>query len=159
MRSGAEDNMVATFFSSLGMNATVVPTDGETQEVSVSIHQLECEFRVGDVVRRIPTVVGESAQIGNVVKIIDLDKESETKKKRNKRILDEEPDISSQGRYYKRLITEHGGAVRSLEKGDGHKAKAEQFHPHNLYASQMPRLIEVTVLERDTLAEVSQRIY
>ena len=114
---------------------------------------------MGDVIRCILTVVRESAQISNVVKIMDLDKESEAKRKRNKHILDEEPDITSQGRYYKRLLTEHSGAVHGPEKGDGHKAKAEQFHPHNLYASQMPRLIEVTVLERETLAEVSQRIY
>ena len=160
VRGWAEHDMVATFCSSIGAEATVASTDDDTREMYVSIHQLEREFRVGDVVQRIPTVAGESIRVGNVVKVVDMDKESEVKKKRNKRILDEEQDIASQGRYYKRLINEYGGATHGPRKeGDGDRAKAEQFLPHNLYASQMPRLIEVTVLEKDTLTEVSQCIY
>ena len=89
-----------------------------------------------------------------------MDKESEVKKKRNKQILDEEQDIASQGRYYKRLINEYGGVAKRPGQGSGeNRAKAEQFRPHSLYAAQVPRLLEVTILEKSSLTEVSQRIH
>ena len=64
VRGGVEDGMVATFYSSVGTEAVVVPVQGETREISVSIHQLEREFRVHDAVRRVPTVFGEPVRIG-----------------------------------------------------------------------------------------------
>ena len=152
--------MVATFYYSSGTEALVVPIHKEACEISVSVHQLEREFKVGDVVKRIATVVGEPVRIGSVVKIVDLHEESKVKAKRNKRILDEEPDIASQGRYYKRLINEYGGVAKRPGQGSGeNRAKAEQFRPHSLYAAQVPCLLEVTILEKSSLTEVSQRIH
>ena len=152
--------MVAMFYYSSGTEALVVPVHEGEHEISVSVHQLECEFKVGDVVKRIAMVVGKPVHIGSVVKIVDLHEESKVKAKRNKRILDEEPDIASQGRYYKHLINEYSGIVKRPGQGSGeNRAKAEQFRPHSLYAAQVPHLLEVTVLEKSSLTEVSQRIH
>ena len=86
---------------------------------------------------------------------MEMGKESGSKGKGNKRPLDEEPDMGSQERYNKKLIIEYGRALQGPGKEmDDSRTKAEQFHPHNLYASQMPRLIGVTILEKDTLVEV-----
>ena len=73
--------------------------------------------------------MGEPVHIGSIVKVVDLHEESKAKAKRNKRILDEELDITSQGRYYKHLINEYGGVVKRPGQGSGeNRAKAEQFH-------------------------------
>ena len=68
--------MVATFYYSSGTEALVVPVHEGEREINVSVHQLEREFKVGDVVKRIATVVGEPVRIGSVVKILDLHEES-----------------------------------------------------------------------------------
>ena len=51
VRGGAEDGMVATFYYSSGTEALVVPVHEGEREISVSVHQLEREFKVGDVVK------------------------------------------------------------------------------------------------------------
>ena len=51
VRGGTEDGMVATFYYSSGTEALVVPVHEGEREISVSVHQLEREFKVGDVVK------------------------------------------------------------------------------------------------------------
>ena len=51
MRGDAEDGMMATFYYSSGTKILVVPVHKGEHEISVSVHQLECEFKVGDVVK------------------------------------------------------------------------------------------------------------
>ena len=163
VRGGAEDGMIATFYSSWKMEASVVPAQDDTTKeqeiVSVSVHQLEREFKEGDFVRHILAVGVDSERVGTIIKIIDLDV-SEEKEDRNVDMLAAQGEIddvisSQAGRRHMTFLgnQEEAGAFSGHVRNKN-KRKAESFGPHTVFVNYAPRRLEVTVLERSTLLEV-----
>ena len=99
VHGGVEDGMVATFYFSSGMDASIVPVQNGTMEepviVNVSTHQLECEFNEGDFVRHISVVGDEPERVGTVIKIVDLTLVSEEKERCNGDLLTERGAIGN----------------------------------------------------------------
>ena len=166
VRGGVEDGMVATFYTSQGLDVSIVPEQNLSSEemkiCTVSLHQLEREFKEGDTVRRISTFANEPERRGTIIKITDLDAVSQVKEKRNTSLCSAQIESlqSSSGQFgwYNRLLAKYGKdethGLGYIENKD--RQRAERFQPNSLYAALEPRRLEVLILEDDTLEEVSQ---